>query len=111
VGGAPPRFGTGAARPGGRGVDGRARRSAVGRPERTPPNARRVAADTVQRALARFNGGVSTTPPWDALPAGAALPPPATEPAREARTAPLPDSLHPAVLDALARREIHELYA
>ena len=35
----------------------------------------------------------------------------ATEPAREARTAPLPDSLQPVVREALARRGIHELYA
>jgi len=35
----------------------------------------------------------------------------ATEPAREARTAQLPSSLQPAVLEALARRGIRDLYA
>ncbi|MGZ4440920.1 MAG: DEAD/DEAH box helicase, partial [Gaiellaceae bacterium] len=34
-----------------------------------------------------------------------------TEPAREARTAPLPDVLLPAVREALGRRGVNELYA
>jgi DEAD/DEAH box helicase domain-containing protein len=34
----------------------------------------------------------------------------ATEPAREARSVPLPDSLQPTLRDALARGDIHELY-
>jgi catechol 2,3-dioxygenase-like lactoylglutathione lyase family enzyme len=96
---------------GGCGADGRHGRPAVGRPQRAAPDARRVAADTVQRALARFNGGVTTTALWDELLVGDELAHLATEPAREARGAPLPDSLQPDVLDALARRGIHELYA
>src|SRR2546423_2732159 len=87
----------------------------MGRPERAPPDTRRAAADTVQRALARFNGWVTTAAVWDDLLGsvgeGDELAHLATEPARGARTAPLPDSLQPAVLDALGRRGIHELYA
>ncbi|HLY86771.1 MAG TPA: DEAD/DEAH box helicase [Gaiellaceae bacterium] len=48
---------------------------------------------------------------WHELLAGEELAHLTTEPAREARTAPLPDSLHPAVREALAGRCIHELYA
>src|SRR5436190_1164113 len=48
---------------------------------------------------------------WDELLVGDELAHLATEPAREARTSPLPDSLQPAVREALARRGIHELYA
>ncbi len=48
---------------------------------------------------------------WSELLVGDELAHLATEPAAEARTAPLPDSLHPALRDALARRGIHELYA
>ncbi len=48
---------------------------------------------------------------WDELLAGEELAHITTEPAREARTAPLPDSLQPAVREALAGRGIHELYA
>ena len=48
---------------------------------------------------------------WDELLVGDELAHLTTEPAREARTAPLPDGLHPALREALARRGIHELYA
>jgi DEAD/DEAH box helicase domain-containing protein len=54
---------------------------------------------------------VTTTGLWDDLLAGDELAHVATEPAREARTAPLPNSLQPAVREALARRGIGELYA
>ena len=84
--------------------------AAVGRPQRAPPYARRHAADAVQRAVGRLNGGVTTTAVWDELLVGDELAHLATEPAREARTAPLPDSLQPALREALAGRGIHELY-
>ena len=48
---------------------------------------------------------------WDELLVGDELAHLTTEPAREARTAPLPDGLHPALREALAGRGIHELYA
>jgi DEAD/DEAH box helicase domain-containing protein len=54
---------------------------------------------------------VTTTGLWDDFLAGDELAHVATEPAREARTAPLPNSLQPAVREALARRGIGELYA
>src|SRR5581483_8508737 len=47
---------------------------------------------------------------WDDLLAGEELAYLGAEPAREARTAPLPEGLHPAVREALARRGIEELY-
>ncbi len=54
---------------------------------------------------------VSITATWEDLLAGEELAHVATEPAREARTAPVPDALQPAVREALAGRGIHELYA
>jgi DEAD/DEAH box helicase domain-containing protein len=48
---------------------------------------------------------------WDELLVGEELAHLTTEPARGARTAPLPDSLQPAVREALAGRGIDELYA
>ncbi|HEV8180122.1 MAG TPA: DEAD/DEAH box helicase, partial [Gaiellaceae bacterium] len=54
---------------------------------------------------------MTTTGLWDDFLAGDELAHVATEPAREARTAPLPNSLQPAVREALARRGIGELYA
>lgn len=54
---------------------------------------------------------MATTALWDDLLAGEELAHLTTEPAREARTAPLPPELHPAVREALAGRGIHELYA
>ncbi|HEX6951482.1 MAG TPA: hypothetical protein VF124_01715, partial [Gaiellaceae bacterium] len=48
---------------------------------------------------------------WNELLTGDELAHLATEPAREARTAPLPDSLQPTVREALAGRGVHELYA
>ena len=48
---------------------------------------------------------------WNELLVGDELAHLATEPAREARTAPLPDSLQPALREALAGRGIEELYA
>ena len=51
-----------------------------------------------------------STSRWDELLLGDELAHLAREPAREARTAPLPDSLEPAVREALARRGIEELY-
>jgi DEAD/DEAH box helicase domain-containing protein len=48
---------------------------------------------------------------WDDLLVGDELAHVATEPAREATTAPLPQGLQPALRDALARRGIQELYA
>src|SRR5437588_12616678 len=55
--------------------------------------------------------GVTTTAVWDDLPVGAGPAHLGREAAREARPAPLPDSLQPAVRDALAGRGIGELYA
>ena len=52
---------------------------------------------------------VATT--WDDLLVGDELAHLATEPAREAQTAQLPESVQPTVREALARRGIHELYA
>jgi DEAD/DEAH box helicase domain-containing protein len=54
---------------------------------------------------------VSATALWDDLLVGDELAHLATERARDARTAPLPGELHPAVREALARRGIDELYA
>jgi DEAD/DEAH box helicase domain-containing protein len=54
---------------------------------------------------------VTATGLWDELLVGDELAHLTTEPAREARTAPLPDGLHPALREALAGRGIHELYA
>ena len=48
---------------------------------------------------------------WDDILAGEELAHLAVEPAREARTAPIPADLHPTVADALAARGIAELYA
>jgi DEAD/DEAH box helicase domain-containing protein len=53
---------------------------------------------------------VSSVATWEDLVAGEELAHLTTEPAREARTAPIPGSLHPAVREALAGRGIHELY-
>ncbi|HJU36277.1 MAG TPA: DEAD/DEAH box helicase [Gaiellaceae bacterium] len=53
---------------------------------------------------------MSATAVWDTLLVGDELAHLATEPAREARTAPLPGSLQPALREALARRGIDELY-
>jgi DEAD/DEAH box helicase domain-containing protein len=58
-----------------------------------------------------LNGDVTVVATWNELLAGDELAHLATEPAREARTAPLPDSLQPALREALAGRGIHELYA
>src|SRR6266576_4060893 len=64
---------------------------------------------------ARYDGTalapLTSVTEWDDLLVGNELAHLATEPAREARTSPLPDSLQPAVREALARRGIHELYA
>ncbi|TML52302.1 MAG: DEAD/DEAH box helicase, partial [Actinobacteria bacterium] len=64
---------------------------------------------------ARYDGTapapLTSVTEWDDLLVGDELAHLATEPAREARTSPLPDSLQPAVREALARRGIHELYA
>src|SRR4029077_18640904 len=84
--------------------------SAVGRSQRAHPDPRRAAADTVQRVVARFNGRVTTTAAWDELLVGDELAHLAAEPAREARTAPLPESLQPAVREALARRGVDARY-
>ena len=54
---------------------------------------------------------MATTTAWGDLLAGEELAHLASEPAREPRTVPLPDSLHPAVGDALARLGVSELYA
>jgi len=54
---------------------------------------------------------VSATALWDDLLVGDELAYLTGEPAREARTTPLPAELHPAVRDALARRSVTELYA
>ena len=58
---------------------------------------------------------MTTTAVWDDLlrsvGEGDELAHLATEPGREARTAPLPDSLQPALRESLGRRGIHELYA
>jgi DEAD/DEAH box helicase domain-containing protein len=54
---------------------------------------------------------VTTVATWDGLLVGDELAYLTTEPPREARTAQVPDSLQPALLDALAQRDIHELYA
>jgi len=53
----------------------------------------------------------ATTTTWHDLLAGDELAHLATEAAREARTAPLPATLQPAVREALTRGGIHELYA
>src|SRR2546423_14911066 len=47
---------------------------------------------------------------WDDLLVGDELAPLETDPGRGARPSPMPDSLQPAVREALARRGIHELY-
>src|SRR6266550_2031606 len=64
---------------------------------------------------ARYDGTapapLTSVTEWDDLLVGDELAHLATEPAREARTSPLPDSVQPAVREALARRGIHELYA
>ena len=54
---------------------------------------------------------MTTTATWDDLLVGDELAHLATERARGARTAPVPDSLQPALREALARRGIEELYA
>ncbi|HEY4236280.1 MAG TPA: DEAD/DEAH box helicase [Gaiellaceae bacterium] len=54
---------------------------------------------------------MTTVATWDGLLVGDELAYLTTEPPREARTAQVPDSLQPALLDALAQRDIHELYA
>ena len=53
----------------------------------------------------------TTTALWDDLLVGDELAHLASEPARDARTAPVPDSLAPAVRAALARRGVEELFA
>ncbi|HZS23980.1 MAG TPA: DEAD/DEAH box helicase [Gaiellaceae bacterium] len=53
---------------------------------------------------------VDLTAPWADVLAGDELAHVATTPARTARTAPLPEAVHPNVLDALARQGIRELY-
>src|SRR5438445_1567803 len=50
------------------------------------------------------------TSPWDDLLQGEEIAYLGTEPAREARLAPLPDELHPRVRDALAAQGIDHLY-
>src|SRR5437763_8460613 len=50
------------------------------------------------------------TSPWDDLLQGEEIAYVSTEPAREARLAPLPDELHPRVREALAAQGIAELY-
>src|SRR5213080_2284083 len=50
------------------------------------------------------------TSPWDDLLQGEEIAYLGTEPAREARLAPLPDDLHTRVLDALAAQGIDQLY-
>src|SRR5207244_1113484 len=50
------------------------------------------------------------TSPWDDLLQGEEIAYLGTEPAREARLAPLPDELHPRVRDALAAQGIDQLY-
>ena len=50
-------------------------------------------------------------PGWDGLLEGEELAYLATEPARPARTVPLPDELHPKLRAALARQGVEELYA
>src|SRR2546430_16597564 len=50
------------------------------------------------------------TSAWDDLLQGEEIAYLGTEPAREARLAPLPDELHPRVRDALAAQGIHPLY-
>ena len=50
----------------------------------------------------RFNSGVTSVAQWDDLLRGRSSRTSTTEPAREARTAPLPDELDPRVRDALA---------
>jgi len=50
------------------------------------------------------------TSPWDHLLQGEEIAYVSTEPAREARLAPLPDELHPRVRDALAAQGIDQLY-
>jgi ATP-dependent helicase YprA (DUF1998 family) len=54
---------------------------------------------------------VSATALWDDLLVGDELAHLTGEPAREARVAPLPAGIQPAVRDALGRRGITELYA
>ncbi|HZS31054.1 MAG TPA: DEAD/DEAH box helicase [Gaiellaceae bacterium] len=54
---------------------------------------------------------MTSTARWDDLLAGDELAHLETEPARAARTAPLPAGLRPALAEALARRGISELYA
>jgi DEAD/DEAH box helicase domain-containing protein len=61
-------------------------------------------------AGASFNDGMTAARLWDDLLAGDELAHLAVEPARGARTVPLPPQLQPAVRDALARRGIGELY-
>jgi DEAD/DEAH box helicase domain-containing protein len=53
---------------------------------------------------------VAATGVWDELLTGEELAHLTTEPARDARTAPLPGSLQPALREALTGRGIHELY-
>src|SRR5215472_18251086 len=54
--------------------------------------------------------GVTATGLWDDLLVGDELAHLATEPARAAQTTPLPDSLQPALREALERRGIQDLY-
>jgi DEAD/DEAH box helicase domain-containing protein len=54
---------------------------------------------------------VTTTAVWDDLLVGDELAHLGNEPARDARTTPLPDSIQPAVREAVAGRGINELYA
>jgi DEAD/DEAH box helicase domain-containing protein len=54
---------------------------------------------------------VTSVAAWDDLLVGDELAHLATEPAREARTAPLPSELHPALQEALEHQGIRELYS
>jgi DEAD/DEAH box helicase domain-containing protein len=58
-----------------------------------------------------LNAGVTIAALWDDLLVGDELAHLETERAREATTAAVPDALHPALREALARRGIGELYA
>jgi DEAD/DEAH box helicase domain-containing protein len=62
-------------------------------------------------AGASFNDGMTAARLWHDLLVGDELAHLAVEPARGARTVPLPPQLQPAVRDALARRGIGDLYA
>jgi DEAD/DEAH box helicase domain-containing protein len=73
------------------------------------------AGELVALAAGRYRCGTAATLPavaaWDDLLEGEELAHVATEPAREARFAPLPDDLDPVVAAALARAGVTALYA